>query len=239
MYELTCVGCGPGDPDLLTIKAAYAIKNADIILCPTSKKNKPSIAFSIASKLITKKPKIVTLIFPMTKDKKILEDTWKKNSKIIAKHALTGKNVIYITIGDPYLYSTWIYIHRQIKSQYPEITIKVIPGIVSIFTFSAKVGIELAEGSDKLTIIPSCYDLSQVNELAKNCETMVFLKDGKYFNKILQILQNSGFSDNAKIILGQNLDTEKELITTSTLGKIINDTSFQKQYFSIMVVKRV
>ena len=240
MPELIAVGCGPGDPDLLTVKAVKAIQNADIIMCPTSKEGKPSIAFSVISSILdkTKNQEIVNLVFPMTKDKKTLESTWEKNSKILAEGVLAGKNVVYITIGDPYLYSTWIYLHREISKNYPEIKTTVIPGIVSMFTFASKVGISLAEGAEKFSVIPSCYDLSQVKEIAKNSDTMVFLKDGRYFDQVIKLLKESGFSDDSIFAIGQDLDTENEIVKKLTLGEVTKDTLTSK-YFSILVVKRV
>ncbi|MCH6571658.1 MAG: precorrin-2 C(20)-methyltransferase [Thaumarchaeota archaeon] len=240
MPELIAVGCGPGDPDLLTVKAVKAIQNADIIMCPTSKEGKPSIALSAISSILdkTKNQEIVNLVFPMTKDKKTLESTWEKNSKILAEGVLAGKNVVYITIGDPYLYSTWIYLHREISKNYPEIKITVIPGIVSMFTFASKVGISLAEGAEKFSVIPSCYDLSQVKEIAKNSDTMVFLKDGRYFDQVVELLKESGFSDDSIFAIGQDLDTENEIVKKLTLGEVTKDTLTSK-YFSILVVKRV
>ena len=240
MDELIAVGCGPGDPDLLTVKAVRAIQNADIIMCPTSKEGKSSIALSIVSSIIdnSKTKKIVNLVFPMTKDKNILETTWQKNSKILAENVLSGKKVVYLTVGDPYLYSTWIYLHREIETKYPEIKITVIPGIVSIFTFTSKVGISLAEGSEKIAVIPSCYDLSKVKELAKNSDTMVFLKDGRYFDQVIELLKEAGFSDNSIFAIGQDLDTENEIVRKLTLGEVTKETMTSK-YFSIMVVKRV
>lgn len=240
MPELIAIGCGPGDPDLLTVKAVKAIQNADIIMCPTSKEGKPSIAFSVISSILdkTKNQEIVNLVFPMTKDKETLESTWEKNSKILAEGVLAGKNVVYITIGDPYLYSTWIYLHREISKNHPEIKITVIPGIVSMFTFAAKVGISLAEGAEKFSVIPSCYDLSQVKEIAKNSDTMVFLKDGRYFDQVIKLLKESGFSDDSIFAIGQDLDTENEIVKKLTLGEVTKDTLTSK-YFSILVVKRV
>jgi len=240
MPELIAVGCGPGDPDLLTVKAVKAIQNADIIMCPTSKEGKPSIAFSVISSILdkTKNQEIVNLVFPMTKDKKTLELTWVKNSKILAEGIFAGKNVVYITVGDPYLYSTWIYLHREISKNYPEIKITVIPGIVSMFTFASKVGISLAEGAEKFSVIPSCYDLSQVKEIAKNSDTMVFLKDGRYFDQVIELLKESGFSDDSIFAIGQDLDTENEIVKKLTLGEVTKDTLTSK-YFSILVVKRV
>ena len=240
MPELVAVGCGPGDPELLTVKAVKAIQNADIIMCPTSKEGKPSIALSVISSILdkTKNQEIVNLVFPMTKDQNILESTWEKNSKILAEGVLSGKNVVYITVGDPYLYSTWIYLHKEISKKHPEIKITVIPGIVSMFTFASKVGISLAEGAEKVSVIPSCYDLSQVKEIAKNSDTMVFLKDGRYFDQVIELLKESGFSDNSIFAIGQDLDTENEIVRKLTLGEVNKDTLTSK-YFSILVVKRV
>ena len=240
MPKLTCVGCGPGDPELLTVKAVNAIKNADVIMCPTSKEGKPSIALSVVSSLIdqNKNPEIVNLVFPMTKDKDILENTWQKNSQIIAESVFSGKKVVYLTVGDPYLYSTWIYLHRELSVTYPDINITVIPGIVSMFTFASKIGISLAEGAEKMAVIPSCYDLSKVKEIAKNCDTMVFLKDGRYFDQVINLLREAGFSKDSIFAIGQDLDTDKEIVKKLTLGQVTEDTITSK-YFSIMVVKRV
>jgi precorrin-2/cobalt-factor-2 C20-methyltransferase len=239
MQELFCVGCGPGDPDLLTVKAVSVIKNAEIIMCPTSKEGKPSIALSVVDSIIdhSKNPKIVNLVFPMTKDKDILADTWKHNTKILAESVLSGKRVVYLTIGDPYLYSTWIYLHKELESNYPEIKISVIPGIVSMFTFASKVGISLAEGAEKFAVIPSCYDLTQVKEIAKNCDTMVFLKDGRYFDQVIRLLKEAGFPDSSLFAIGQDLGTDHEIVRRLTLGEVTQKTLTTK-YFSIMVVKR-
>ena len=83
MPGLVGIGVGPGDVELLTVKAVNAIHNADIIMCPASKEDRPSIALSVIESIIdkSKNQKIIKLIFPMTKDKDILEASWKKNSK--------------------------------------------------------------------------------------------------------------------------------------------------------------
>lgn len=240
MSGLIGIGVGPGDPDLLTVKAVKAIENADIIMCPASREDRPSIALSVVDPLInkSKNQEIVKLIFPMTKDKDILEQTWKRNAKIMAEKVLSGKNVVYLTIGDPYLYSTWIYMHKDLEENYPDMKISVIPGIVSMFTFASKVGVSIAEGAEKVAIIPSCYDLSSVKEIAKNSETMVFLKDGRYFDQVINVLKESGFPDDSIFAIGQDLGTENEIIRKLKLGDV-NDDTLTTKYFSILVVKRV
>jgi len=240
MTSLIGIGVGPGDPELLTVKAVKAIHNADIIMCPASNEDRPSIALSVVSSIIdeSKNQKIIKLIFPMTKDKDVLKQTWKRNAKIMAETVLTGKNVVYLTVGDPFLYSTWIYMHKDLKENYPEMDISVIPGIVSIFTFAAKVGVSVAEGSEKVAIIPSCYDLSSVKEIAKHSESMIFLKDGRYFDQVIKVLKESGFPDDSIFAIGQDLGTENEIIRKMTLGEV-NDETLTTKYFSILVVKRV
>ena len=239
MAELTCVGCGPGDPELLTVKAVKAIKNADVIMCPTSKEGKESIAYSIISTIVdnSKKPEIVNLVFPMVKDKDILEDTWKKNTRTIAESVRRGKNVVYLTVGDPSLYSTWIYIHRELRGKYPDVKINIIPGIVSMFAFASKVGISIAEGDETMVVIPACYDLARVKETAKNCDTMVFLKDGRYFDQVISLLKEAGFPDNSLFAIAQDVGTDQEIVKKLTLGEVTKET-FTNKYFSIMVVKR-
>jgi len=240
MPGLIGIGVGPGDPELLTVKAVKAIQNADIIMCPASKENRPSIALSVVDSIIdkSKNQEIVKLIFPMTKDKDVLESTWKKNANIMAQTVLSNKNVVYLTVGDPFLYSTWIYMHKDLTENYPEMKISVIPGIVSMFTFASKVGVSIAEGAEKVAIIPSCYDLSSVKEIAKNSESMIFLKDGRYFDQVIDVLKESGFPDNSIFAIGQDLGTEHEIIKKMTLGEV-NDDTLTTKYFSILVVKRV
>jgi len=240
MPVLIGIGVGPGDPDLLTVKAVKAIQKADIIMCPASKEDRPSIALSVVSPIIdkSKNQDIVKLIFPMTKDKDILEETWKRNAKIMAQTVLSGKNVVYLTVGDPFLYSTWIYMHKDLRENYPDMQIEVIPGIVSMFTFASKVGVSIAEGAEKVAIIPSCYDLSSVKEIAKNSESMIFLKDGRYFDQVIDVLKEAGFPDNSIFAIGQDLGTENEIIRKLTLGEV-NDDTLTTKYFSILVVKRV
>ena len=124
LMKLYCVGCGPGDPELLTVRAANLIKSAEVIFAPTAREGKPSIALSVVEKYIDKSTKTASLVFPMVKDKESLKDYWKRNAAEIAEAVKTGKKVVYLTVGDPALYSTWIYIHRQLRWDHPDVEIE-------------------------------------------------------------------------------------------------------------------
>jgi precorrin-2/cobalt-factor-2 C20-methyltransferase len=236
--EVVCVGCGPGDPDLLTIKAANLLENADVIFAPTAREGKPSIALSIVQKYLNTTVETVDLIFPMVKDREHTRQYWRKNADRIVAAAKTGKKVIYLTVGDPSLYSTWIYIQREITSRYPEIHLKIVPGIPSVFAFAAQAKISLVEGDETLGIIPACYDLEKVKRAANSCDTLVFLKNGKYFGEVINMLGDAGFSDESMIAMAQDVSVGEEVLKRNSLKGLRENREMTEKYFSLLVAKR-
>jgi precorrin-2/cobalt-factor-2 C20-methyltransferase len=236
--EVVCIGCGPGDPDLVTVRAATLLKNADIIFAPTAREGKPSIALSIVQQYLNAAVETVSLIFPMVKDREYMRQYWRKNADQIVAAAKMGKKVVYITVGDPSLYSTWIYIQREITSRYPEIHLIIIPGIPSVFAFAAQAKISLAEGDETLGIIPACYDLDKVKRTANSCDTLVFLKDGRYFVDVINMLGDAGFSDESVITIAQDVSVGKEVMKRNSLKELRQNKETTEKYFSLMVAKR-
>jgi len=238
--KLFCIGCGPGDPELLTLKAADIIKSADVIFCPTARAGRESMALAIVKPTLSKrkkKPEIIDLIFPMVKDKATLNETWKKNADQIAKKCFEGKNIAYLCVGDPSLYSTFTYIHKELKKRYPEIAVEIVPGVASMFAFASQAKISLAEGDETLAIVPACYDLNRVKTTASSCDTVIFLKDGRYFSSVIEMLKQSGFSEDSLIAIAQDVSAEGEVVKVAKLKDVSNSDPAEK-YFSIMVVKR-
>jgi precorrin-2/cobalt-factor-2 C20-methyltransferase len=236
--RLFCVGCGPGDPELLTIRALNLITEADVIFVPTSKLDKPSIALSIVAKYLKETTKINNLVFPMVKDKDALKDYWKKNTLEISQMVRAGKKTLYLTVGDPSLYSTWIYIHRELKKNHKDIEIEIIPGITSIFAFAAESKLSLVEGNEHLSIVPACYDLNKVKNTVKASDTIVFLKDGRYFDNVIEMLSDSGFGEETQIAIAQDVSTKENILEIKHLKDLRGKKQPSQKYFSIMVVKR-
>lgn len=237
--KLCCIGCGPGDPELITVKALRILKDADIIFAPTSKQDKSSIALSIIKEYVDdSKTKMINLIFPMIKDRRSLQEYWKINADKIAEEVKKGKKVVYVTVGDPSLYSTWIYLHKEFKNRYKEIEVEITPGITSIFAFAAEAKMSLVEGDENLGIVPACYDINKVRQTAMACDTIVFLKDGKYFGSVIEMLKNSGFSKDSTLAIAEEVTTDRNKMSLHKLDDFELEKMEQQKYFSIMVVKK-
>jgi precorrin-2/cobalt-factor-2 C20-methyltransferase len=238
-FTLHCVGCGPGDPDLLTLKAINIIKNADVIFTPTARENKPSVALSIVEKFLAKETEIRQLIFPMVKDYEKLREYWKNNAKEIADAVRNRKKAVFLTVGDPSLYSTWIHIHKEMCKTHKDIDIDIVPGITSIFSFSAEIKTPIGEGEEIIGIIPACYNLDRLKIAAECCDTLVFLKDGRYFDNVIDILMDSSFPEDSDIFIAQDVSTDVETLQKRKLVDVAkNKNENNDKYFSIMIAKK-
>ena len=238
-FKLHCVGCGPGDPDLLTLKAINIIKNADVIFTPTARENKPSIALSIVEKFLAKETEIRQLIFPMVKDYEKLREYWKSNAKEIADAVRNRKKAVFLTVGDPSLYSTWIHIHKEMCKTHKDIDIEIVPGITSIFSFSAEIKTPIGEGEEIIGIIPACYNLDRLKIAAECCDTLVFLKDGRYFDNVIDILMDSSFPEDSDIFIAEDVSTDNETLQKRKLVDVAkNKNENNDKYFSIMIAKK-
>jgi len=237
--KLYCIGCGPGDPDLLTLKAINLIKNADIIYTPTAREGKPSVALSIVEKFINKGTEVHQLIFPMVKDFSKLKENWKNNALEITNSIRDGKKTVYLTVGDPSLYSTWIYIYKELIEKHKDIEVEIVPGITSIFSFSAEIKTPIGEGEEIIGIVPACYDLERLKIAAKCCDTLIFLKDGRYFNSVIETLITSGFPEDSDIFIAQDVSTSGEALQNRKLSDLSkNPNENNDKYFSIMIAKK-
>lgn len=236
--KLFCVGCGPGDPELLTVRAVNLIKNAEVIFAPTAREGKPSIALSVVEQYVDRPTKTVSLVFPMVKDRESLRDYWKRNADEIAGAVRSGKKVVYLTVGDPALYSTWIYIHRELKKSYGDIEVEIVPGVASMFAIAARAKISLAEGDETVAVVPACYNMERVKKTANACDTVIFLKDGRYFDSVIEMLAQAGFPDNANIAIAQDVSEEGEILEMKRLSELRGKKGPTEKYFSIMVAKK-
>jgi precorrin-2/cobalt-factor-2 C20-methyltransferase len=194
--KLFGVGVGPGDPELLTIKAVRIIKEADIIFTAASTKNRYSLAVEIATPYISPSTRIEKLSIPMTKDEKEVEAAWTYNAKQIAKELKKGKNAVFLTLGDPTTYSTFGYILKKMECIMPEADIETIPGITSFHAASARLNKILVEGEESLLIISGAFGGEQIRKNS-GVENVAIVKAYKNIKDINCALKETGFDNKA------------------------------------------
>jgi precorrin-2/cobalt-factor-2 C20-methyltransferase len=189
--KLYGVGVGPGDPELITVKAVRIIKEADIIFTAASTKNAYSLAIDIASAYVSPSVTIERLYFPMTKDIKEVEAAWINNAKQIAKSLKQGKNAVFLTLGDPTTYSTFGYILKKMACVMPEAEIETIPGITSFHAASARLNRILVEGVESLLVTSGAYGGDSIRDI-DGVENVAIVKAYKNIKDINKALREKG-----------------------------------------------
>jgi precorrin-2/cobalt-factor-2 C20-methyltransferase len=203
------LGVGPGDPELLTVKAFRKLKEAPVIAFPKKRKGSKSYAQQIIDVYLTPGEKeMLGLVFPMTKDPVILEREWSNTVELVWEKLKTGKDVAFVTEGDPLLYSTFIHMMNLFKERYPEVKIQTVPGISSINGAASRLGIALAEGDDHLAIIPARDDYETMKKAIVENDCVIFIKVAKVMDLMLSILHELDLVEKASVVTKVTSDEE-------------------------------
>lgn len=229
------VGVGPGDPELITLKAQRVLSQVPVIFLPQKNEQSKSFAHSIVDGLINStSQKVELLTFPMHKDPDLLQPYWEKATQEILHHLTQGYDCAFITEGDPFLYGTFIYIFNILQERYPEVYIEVIPGISSINAASASALIPLASNKERVAIIPATYhdDMDSLRDTLIKFDTVIMLKIHKVFDKVLALLEELNLTDRC-IYIRRCTTKEEEIVTDikSLKGKTLD-------YLSLLIVRK-
>jgi len=234
------IGVGPGDPELITVKAVKALKMVDVISVPKAHANTPSMALAMIKHILRereKPPELLELVFPMTKNEVEVKRLWAKNAGIVAEKVESGKNLAFITLGDPMFYSTFIYLFQSVKEEYPEVKLEIIPGVTSLTACAASSQIPLAENEEVVAIIPSDLNSKLIEETAKHADNLVFMKCAHRFKDLAPILERSGFTKNSTVALVRRCTMPEEKVIVGKLADV-QTWKISNDYFSMAIVKR-
>jgi precorrin-2/cobalt-factor-2 C20-methyltransferase len=234
------VGVGPGDPDLLTVKAIRVLQNAEVVCAPTPNPAGHSLALDVIKQVLEARrsaPEVVTLTFPMIRDETELETAWSENTDRIAKYAHEGKLVAYVAIGDPSLYSTFTYVHRELKIKYPEIAVEIIPGVTSLSACMANARVPLASGEETLLITPR-FDLELLKEQSRLVDNIVWMKGVRNLTGTIKLLKDSSrFSDKSQILIAKRCSFPDEELWKGEIHDVLS-LNLPEDYFATMIVRR-
>jgi precorrin-2/cobalt-factor-2 C20-methyltransferase len=239
MSYLYIIGVGPGDPELLTLKAVRLLREIPVLFVPKGREDGKSLALNIVSRVINLSDKdIRELHFPMVKTN---EPDAQQISRWedIAREVVTvvkKSDAAFLTLGDPSLYSTFFYLYDRLFKLKPDLRIEIVPGVSSINAAAARAGLSLGLASERIAIIPANYLDPAFRFLSGsscfNFDTIVFMKVDRNFEEIKRFLSEKGLLGKAVYISRVGMDGEKVIYDLNTLRPDDLD------YFSVVIVKR-
>ena len=217
-------GIGPGDPELMTLKAVRLIRENDTIAVP-GEKPEESIAYQIAVQAVPElaEKELVAIPMPMTKNAKELKENHRRGAEKIEELLDAGKNVVFLTLGDPTVYSTYLYVHRRVLEDGYDA--RIVSGVTSFCAAAASLSEGLVENSEELHVIPASYQIEDALEISG---TKVLMKAGKKMPAVKQFLKEK----NCRAVMVENcgMDTEQKYFSAEEIPD-------QASYYSLIIVK--
>jgi len=232
MKKLYGIGVGPGDPDLLTIKGKKIMNSVDVLLCPVKKAGDKSYAYEIIESHLENEDVIIKeVVYPMHYKTKTLEEYWQDNGQMITGLIREGKTCAFITLGDPTLYSTFMYTLPYVDLEEEEIGI--IPGITSFSAVASELNQALTTWDESLKIMPvQRQSQEELVERLKNEDNIILMKPSRDPKPIAGALRQLGLEDKFKMITKVGRD---ETHIVSDIETLENQ---EVPYLSTMLVKK-
>lgn len=217
-------GVGPGDPELMTLKAVRLIRENEVVALP-GPDARETVAYQIAVQAVPEltEKTLLSVDMPMTHDKEEMNRNHEKAADIIEAYLKEGRNVVFLTLGDPTIYSTFLYVHKRILNRGYQA--ELVSGITSFCATAARTGTSLAEWDEQLHILPAVHKLNSSLTLPGN---YVLMKSGRKMQQVKEILKSSG----RDVVMVENCGMENEHIYRST-EEIPDDAG----YYSLIIAK--
>ena len=227
--KLYGIGVGPGDPELLTLKAKRIIESSPVLAKPVKKPGEESTAFTIIKPVVDlSKVEVIDLLFGMTGDNADYWEFGRKAGDQVIEHLSQGKDVTLITLGDVSIYSTFMYLEQYVRSKGYET--EIIPGIPAFCGGAAKARVPLTLGDQCLAVVPSAKDNPMLEEALEKFDNVVVMKAGKSVEKVLDILKSKGYGPRCVTVVS-NVGMPDEYVGPADAGRTYG-------YFTTLIVKK-
>lgn len=217
------VGVGPGDPELLTLKAARVIRECHVVAVPDSGTGE-QVALEIARDAVGDKP-VLCCPLPMTRDEAELRRRREESADLLCARLEAGEDVAFLTIGDPTVYSTYAYLHSLVESR--GYNVKMIAGVPSFCAAAAALGMPLCEAGEPLHVLPASY--AGAEEALDLPGSKVLMKSGKKQGELLALLEKKGRLEHSA--LAERVGMKEERL----VRRLTPDTP--SGYLSLVIVK--
>lgn len=228
------IGVGPGDPDLLTLKAARILETVPTLALPKSVSDGASLALEVVEPVLARRRDPVhriELVFPMTKDRAVLEEARNANARVL-ESALRLGDVAFISLGDILFYSTFGNLLEGLAPILPGLAVEVVPGITSVSGATALLGTPLVQGAESAALVPATYRPEDLGAILDLHETVVLMKIHRVFPQVLELLKERGLADRA-VYLGEIGTARQEIVRD--IGRLVGRTL---PYMSLLIVRK-
>jgi precorrin-2/cobalt-factor-2 C20-methyltransferase len=231
--RIYAVGVGPGDPELLTRKAERILRQVPVICAPSASAGDSSHALSIVEPFLDRsRQEIIVRTFPMKKNQEGLDEFWEDAAETVVSHIRQGRDVAFITIGDPFLYSTFLYLYRIFRERHPEIPVEAIPGVSSITAAAVAAGMPLAAASERIAVLPATFEEEKLRQTLLDFDTVVLMKVNRVFDRVHSLLKELRLEKNCAFVSRAGTSEEQVVFDLDSLvGKKLD-------YLSLLIVKR-
>ena len=227
------VGVGPGDPELLTIKAQKTLQKVAVISFTQLDDGKESYALSVVRGVLeAAKPEFLAITIPSDDETPVSPQTWTDAAAEIAGHLSQGKDVAFITEGDPMLYSEFFQVLGSVKSVAPDLEFEIIPGVSSVMAAAASSGMPLVTHGQRLTILPKVYGIDDLREAITNSDTTVLMEVDRDLLQALANLEKLGLTGKATYV--RQASTSRENVVEDISKLEAEDLD----YFSLLIIRR-
>ncbi len=206
------VGVGPGDPELITLKAARILAEVDLVLYPAEAHGGPSVSRRIITPLNLPDDKCQAVYMGMSRDRSNDLKTYETVVTEIGHELRQGNSIAWITQGDPLFYSTFMYLYEQVQSQFPEAPIEIVPAVTSPSAAAAKAGIPVARLDEKVAVVPAVYGIEGLPALIDQFATVFLMKVNSVFDQLLEILPT--LPPSVQAVYVERVGTPEERVVT-------------------------
>ncbi|WP_338884811.1 cobalt-factor II C(20)-methyltransferase [Xenorhabdus sp. TH1] len=238
--KLYVMGVGPGASDLVTVRAARILSELDVIYTPTGKKGTKSLAHSIIEEYLSPNTHVCTYHFLMKADMSAKQAVWDEVAQNLKEEVANGRKVGFITLGDPMLFSTWVFLLQRLVSQ--QMTspswLEIVPGITSFSAIAAASAMPLAMEDQTLAVIACTASEAVLEQALLNYDCIVLMKVYSRFPQISDLLQRHNLLEHALMMADATLPTEQCWHNLATLSFSEKERMQKLSYFSTILVNK-
>ncbi|AOY79065.1 MULTISPECIES: precorrin-2 C(20)-methyltransferase [Moorena] len=225
------ISVGPGDPDLITLKALRILKQAPVVAFPTGVRGKPGMAQQIVAQWLENHQVQLPLTFPYVQDTAILTQAWQLAAEQVWNYLGLGQDVAFVCEGDVSFYSTFTYLAQRLQQLHPQSLIQTVPGVSSPMATASVLGLPLTIRDQRLVVLPALYNVEELEKVLAWADVVVLLKVSSVYQQVWQVLHRHQLLENAYVV-------ERATLPEQVIYRNLCDRpNLALPYFSLLIVK--